>query len=200
MIAIDELRSWLGNPDEPGVTEILEDLEEMAVELVQDETGRFFGAEETRTEYIIGDGTRALHLNENPTAITSVGQRRIIGDSFQTITEGSSDGFELRAPESDVGRAKLLRKAGLGWSDGYEHRVIYEFGYASDDEPARIRQAVMDLVALKYHSRGREGLRNWAGGGVTWAQFTSITAQDVHQIPGLSRTLKMWRTRRMVLQ
>ena len=197
MIASDELRSWLGNPDEPGVTDLLEALEEMAVELFQDETGRFFGAEETRTEYIIGDGTRALHLNENPTAITSVGQRRLIGDSFQTITEGSSDGFELRAPESDVGRAKLLRKAGLGWADGYEHRVVYEFGYATGLEPLRIRQAVMDLVALKYHGRGHEGLQTFAAAGVAWKQFD---ANDILQVPGLARTLKAWRVRRMVLQ
>ncbi len=197
MIAIEELRSWLGNPDETGVTDLLEALEEMAVGLVQDETGRFFGAVETRTEYIIGDGTRDLHLNENPTAITSVGRRRLIGDSFETITEGDSDGFELRAPESDVGRAKLLRKAGLGWTDGYEHEVIYEFGYAVGAEPVRIRQAVMDLVALKYHSRGREGLQTWAAGGAAWKQFD---AHDILQVPGLARTLKAWRTRRMVLQ
>ena len=197
MIAIDELRSWLGNPDEPGVTEILEDLEEMAVELVQDETGRFFGAEEARTEYIIGDGTRALHLNENPTSITSVARRRLIGDSFETITEGDDDGFELRAPESDAGRAKLLRKGGLGWTDGYEHRVIYPFGYAAEGEPLRIRQAVLDLVALKYHGRGREGLQTHAAMGVAWKQFDP---NDILQVPGLARTLKLWRTRRMGLQ
>jgi hypothetical protein len=197
VIAIEELRSWLGNPDEDGVTALLEALEPVAVDLVQDETGRFFGAEETRTEYIVGDGRRELHLNENPTAITSVGQRLHIGDSFQTITEGDSDGFELRAPESDVGRAKLLRKAGLGWPDGYEHRVIYEFGYATDAEPGRIRQAVMDLVALKYHGRGREGLKTHGAAGVAWTQFD---ANDILQVPGLARTLHLWRTRRMVLQ
>lgn len=197
MIAIEDLKSWLGNPDESGVTDLLEELEEMAVGLVQDETGRFFGAEETRTEYITGDGTRDLHLNENPTAITSVGRRLLIGDSFQTITEGETDGFELRAPESAVGRAKLLRKAGLGWSDGYEHRVIYEFGYAAGAEPVRIRQAVLDLVALKYHGRGYEGLKTFAAGGVARTHFD---ARDILQVPGLARTLNLWRLRRMVLQ
>lgn len=197
MIAIEELTSWLGNPDEAGVTALLEALEEMAVGLVQDETGRFFGAEETRTEYITGDGTRELHLNENPAAITSVGQRRYIGGSFRTITEASSAGFELRSPESAVGRAKLLRKAGIGWSDGYEHRVVYDFGYAAGSEPVRIRQAVLDLVALKYHGRGYEGLKTFAAGGVARTQFD---ARDILQVPGLARTLNLWRVRRMVLQ
>ena len=200
MIAIPTLKSWLGNPDEPGVTALLTTLETNAVQLVEDETGRFFGASETRTEHIIGDGTRDLHLAENATAITSVGSRRYIGDSFDTITEANSDGFEIRAPRSESGRARLLRKASLSWLDGYEHRVIYEFGYAALAEPLRIRQAVMDLVALKYHSRGREGLRSFEAGGVKWAQFTSITALDVLEIPGLSRTLGLWRARPMVLQ
>ena len=197
MIAIAELRRWLGHPDEDGITALLVALETMAVQLVQDETGRFFGAEETRTEYIIGDGTRDLYLNENPTAITSVEQRRHIGDSYTTITEGDSDGFEIRAPRSGSGRARLLRKGSIGWYDGYEHRVIYEFGYATDAEPLRIRQGVKDLVALKYHSRGREGLKSWSAGGSSWTQ---LDASDVGQVPGLSRTLMLWRIRSMAVQ
>ncbi len=200
MIAIAELKAWLGHPDEEGVTGILTTLETAAVQLVEDETGRFFGDTETRTEYIVGDGTRDLHLAENATAITSVGFRALIGDSFTAITEGNSDGFEIRAPRSETGRARLLRKAGLGWWDGYEHEVIYEFGYATDAEPLGIRQAVMDLVALKWNSRGREGLRSFAADGVQFAQFTSITSLDVQIIPGLSRTLALWRVRPMVAQ
>ena len=197
MIAILELKSWLGNPQEEGVTALLETLETMAAQLVEDETGRFFGVTETRTEYIIGDGTRDLYLNENAAAITSVGQRLQIGDSYTTITESDSDGFEIRAPRSDSGRARLLRKSGLGWNYGYEHRVIYDFGYATDAEPDRIRQAVKDLVALKYHTRGREGLKGFAAGGSSWTQ---LDASDVGQVPGLSKTLALWRIRQMVLQ
>ena len=196
MIAEATLKSWLGNPEGEGVTDQLAELEEMAVELVQDETGRYFGASTTRTEYIHGDGTNALRLNENPTAITSVERRTAIGDTFEAIVEGDSDGFELRAPSGDPGRATLLRKSG-SWPDGDEHRVIYEFGYATDAEPKRIRQAVLDLVALKFHGRGREGSKGWAAGGVAWTQFDG---HDILQVQGLTRTLYMWRTRRMRLQ
>ena len=55
----------------------------------------------------------------------------------------------------------------------------------------------MDLVALKYHSRGREGLKNFAAGGASWGQ---IDASDVAQIPGLARALALWRIRSMVVQ
>ncbi len=196
MIAEATLKSWLGNPDGEGISDQLTELEGMAVELVQDETGRYFGAAETKTEYIFGDGTNRLHLNENPSAITSVGRRSTIGDTFEAIVEGDSDGFELRAPESDSGRATLLRKGGR-WSSGDELKVIYEFGYVALAEPKRIRQAVMDLVALKFHGRGREGLKGFSAGGVAWTQFD---AQDILQVPGLTRTLGLWRPRSMRLQ
>ena len=75
--------------------------------------------------------------------------------------------------------------------------MIYQFGYAALAEPKRIRQAVLDLVALKFHGRGREGLKGWAAGGVAWTQFD---AHDVLQVPGLTRTLGLWKPRRMRLQ
>lgn len=197
MIDIEDLKERLGHPDEEGVTAILGELEEMAVQLVEDETGRFFGDVETRTEYLFGDGTRSLRLSENATVITSVGRRLHIGDDFETITEGNSDGFEIRAPRTAAGRATLLRKGGLGWAAGFEHQVVYDFGYATNAEPKRIRQAVMDLVAFKYQSRGREGLKGFGATGVSWS---TIEADDVLQVPGVARTLKLWRVRPMVLQ
>ncbi len=205
MIAIGTLKAFLKHPDEPGVTALLTTLETMAVQLVEDETGRFFGASETRTEYLIGDGTRKLHLAENATAITSVGRRRLVGDSFDAITEGDDDGFEIRAPRAESGRATLLRKAGLGWTIGFEFRVIYAFGYTAGAEPVTIRQAVMDIVALKYHTRGLEGLKSISAGGVTRivkGDATKLTfdGRDILAVPGLSRTLGQWKTRTMVLQ
>lgn len=199
MIAIGELKSWLGNPDEPGVTTLLTVLETMAVEFVEDETGRYFRTLIAHTEFIIGDGTRELRLNEDATAITSVGRRRLIGDTFETITEGDTDGFEIRPPQNQPsGRATLLRKGALTWLDGYEHQVVYNFGYAAGSEPLRIRQAVKDLVALKFHGRGREGLASWSAAGVTWSQI--FDTEDVLAVAGLRRALDLWRIRRMVLQ
>lgn len=199
MIEIEELRDWLGNPDEPNVTAMLEALEVAAVQLVEDETGRFFDGlpATSHTEFIEGDGTRNLHLNENATAITSVDRRLNIGDTYEAITEGASDGFEIRPPEHEAGRATLLRKAGV-WLDGYEHRVVYDFGYAVGTEPTRIRQAVKDLVALKYHGRGREGLKSWSAAGVSWTSI--FDDNDILKVGGLTQTIWLWRIRRMMLQ
>ena len=192
MITIPLLQQWLGQPDEDGLTDLLTTLEERAVDIVLEETERRFGVAASLTEYIIGDGNRTLRLNENPTAITSVAERLHVGDAWTTITEGDSDGFELRAPKtsSPTGKAKLLRKDGIVWRYGFEYRVIYSFGYVAGSEPGAIRQAVFDLVSLKYHGRGREGLQAFRAGDVSWTQFS---ADDILAVPGLKRTLARWR-------
>ncbi len=192
MISIALLKEWLGQPDEDGLSTLLTALEERAVDIVLEETERHFSVAAALTEYMIGPGTRTLRLNENPTAITSVSERLRVGDSWTAITEGDSDGFELRAPKtsSPSGKAKLLRKDGLAWLYDYEYRVIYSFGYVAGSEPGPIRQAVFDLVSLKYHGRGREGLQAFKAGDVAWTQFS---ADDVLAVPGLKRTLARWR-------
>lgn len=194
MIEIPLLKEWLGQPDEEGLTALLTTLEARAVAIVLEETERHFDVTATLTEFLIGDGTRVLRLNENPTAITSVEQRHDIGDAWEAIVEGASDGFELRAPKATnpAGKAKLLRRDGLPWRFGWEHRVIYDFGYPDNQEPGSIRQAVFDLVSLKYHQRGREGLLAFRAGDVSWTQFS---ADDILAVPGLKRTLSRWRGR-----
>ncbi len=192
MISIPLLKEWLGQPDEDGLTALLTALEERAVDIVLEETERHFDVATALTEYLIGDGIRTLRLNENAATITSVSERLNVGDSWTAITEGDSDGFEIRAPKtsSPSGKAKLLRKDGLAWLSGYEYRVTYSFGYTAGDEPGTIRQAVFDLVSLKYHGRGREGLQAFRAGDVAWTQFS---ADDVLAVPGLKRTLARWR-------
>ena len=57
-------------------------------------------------------------------------------------------------------------------------------------ELGAIRQAGFDLVSLKYHGRGREGLQAFRAGDVSWTQFS---ADDILAVPGLKRTLARWR-------
>lgn len=194
MIAIPVVKTWLGQPDEEGLTQLLTDLEARAVALVLSETERHFDVAAALTEYRTADGSAKLRLNENATAITSVHERLNPGDTWVEIVEGDSDGFEIRAPRAgDVsGRAILLRKDGLRWRFGFEYRTIYSFGYTAGSEPGQIRQAVLDLVSLKYHQRGREGLLSYRAGDESWVQFS---ADDVLGVPGLKRTLALWRGR-----
>lgn len=194
MISVPDLKAWLQQPDEEGLTELLTSLEERAVDIVLQETERHFDVAAALTEYRIGAGTRTLQLNENPTAITSVEERLNVGDAFTAIVEGDSDGFELRPPKTSAiaSKATLLRKGGIVWRFGWEHRIIYSFGYVAGSEPGAIRQAVMDLVALKYLQRGKEGLQAYRAGDVAWTQFSG---DDVLRVPGLKRTLALWRGR-----
>lgn len=196
MIDIADLKAWLGNPTEAGVDTLLTSLEARAVDLVQRETERYFGASESHTEILLGNGSTVLWLKERPSALTSVEERLGPGDAWVAVGENDEDGWELRTPSSDTAGKRLLRKNGHLWLPNYEYRIIYTFGYAAGDEPPEIRQAVIDLVALKYHERGREGLRSETIGDYSYTALADgVGKRDLYAVPGIARILLRWRGR-----
>jgi len=147
MIAASELRDIVQlKASDTTEDTYLERLEGYAVDLVENATGRYFGASKTFTEFFDGEDVRALYLQEAASAITSVHRRSYPGDTWEEVTEAEESGWELQ------GR-KLLRKGGSVWARGWEYRVIYDFGYAAGAEPGEIRQAVGTLVAYWYEKR-----------------------------------------------
>lgn len=194
MIAVADLLDWLGNPNEPGVTALLTALEARAVDIVEQETERYFGASTTRTEYLKGDDTNVLRLRERPATVTSLEYRMYVGDAWTAIVGADADGWELRLPASETAGGVLLRKAGLCWSSCYEFKATYTFGYTAGAEPGEIRQAVIDLVSFKYNERGREGLRSETIGDYSYTTLVdTMGKRDLLQVPGLMRTLARWR-------
>jgi len=194
MIETAVLLAWLGSPSEPGVTELLEALEARAVDLVQRETGRYFGTAVARTEYLQGDDSHVLRLRERPSAVTTVHYRTQVGDDWTAIAAADDDGWELRAPEDDTLPSMLLRKAGGVWSSCVEYKVAYSFGYIAGAEPGEIRQLVMDVVALKYNERGREGLRTESIGDYSYSIMADVMGRrDLLSVPGVADVLERWR-------
>lgn len=123
-------------------------LEAAAVAMVQRETGRFFGAQESVTEYIIGGDDDTLFLTDPCSSLpTTVKERSTIGGDPTTITASADDGYVLR------GTMKLVRKAGNLWTYKYEYEVTYTRGYAANTEPAEIRQLVTQIVSEWYERR-----------------------------------------------
>lgn len=195
MIQPSELTAWLGSPDETGLTGILVPLEERAVEVIERETMRYFGASTTHTEIIVGGGTSKLRLRERPSAITSVEERQRPGDPWVSVTEAADDGWELDDTPRSPTPYTLLRKNGIPWRRGYQYRVVYEFGYAEGEEPGDIRQAVMDIVAVKYQERGREGVRGETIGDYSYSIMATArgTRELMTMVPGLAETIARWR-------
>lgn len=197
MISATDLAAWLGapsEPSEPGVTALLTALEVRAVDFIQRETGRYFGVAAARTEYLLGDDGNVLRLAEDPSAVTTVEYRTYVGESWTAIVSGDDDGWELRRSPDGVIGARLLRKSGSAWSSCYEYKVTYSFGYTADAEPGEIRQAVMDLVALKYQERGREGLKAEAIGDYSYSTLTDAYGRrGIAAVPGLAEVIARWR-------
>lgn len=195
MITLPDLKDWL-EVEGDEADDLLTSLEARAVEFVERETGRYFGALENVTEILCGDGGGKLRLAEVPTSIpASVQERAYVGADATTITASDDDGYELRTltlPSSNL--AYLLRKGGCVWARGFEYSVTYERGYAAGDEPGDIRQLVLDLVQVKWAMRD-------AGGGVFRSESLgpySYTLADLSRLPGYraedaQATIQRWR-------
>jgi hypothetical protein len=195
VIGITDLEEFLGIEKDTD-TPLLTALELAASDFVTQETERYFDVETTHVEVIGGSGNSILWLNENPATITSVEERLGPGESWTAITEGDADGWERQAPNSGTAGARVLRKYPQVWRWGYEYRVTYDFGYDAGDEPPEIRQAVKDLVALRYSDRGRQGLKSERIGDYSYTTLSdAVGNRDVFALPGLARTLGRWRKR-----
>lgn len=153
MINVDVLKAHLGTDQvktDPDRDTVLPLLEAAAVDFVQQETGRHFGASTTITEYVDGNGDRAIWIGEAPASLTSVHVHDQPGDDWEEILAGDADGFELR------GR-RVIRKGGACWERCREYRFVYDFGYAAGAEPPEIRDLVTQIVAVRWRQRGIEG-------------------------------------------
>lgn len=193
--------AWLGSPSDPGISTVLEVLEARAVEIVQSETDRYFGAPIEHVEQLVGDGSDRLYLRERPwpeaesVEATTVEYRAEVGDAWAVIDPDSSEGWELEYPRPIWLGAVLRRKGGDIWTAGYEYRVTYTFGYAAGEEPGDVRQAVIDIVCYKYGERGREGLRSETIGDYSYSIMAEATGKRnlLTAVPGLAETVQRWR-------
>lgn len=148
----DHLLTQAFRPADQRELEYVRALEAAAVAHVERATGKYFGPVRTRTEYVRGDGRGELHL-DGPVAsdvydaplITSVNESAYVGGEQTELLESDDDGFVVRD-------SVLHRKSGV-WSRGYEYEVIYQQGYDEGEEPADIRQAIMQLVTLWHEIR-----------------------------------------------
>lgn len=191
LIALAETKEWIGvttTDDDALLTALIT----RVVAFLEVQTGRHFDASASHTEYLDGNGSDELYINEPADTITSVHYRSYPGDSWTEITAGDADGFEQQ------GR-KLLRKGMHRWARGYEYRVIYDFGYATG--PEDVRQLALDLVKLKY---GEAKIDAQAGafdsyqiGDTSWRRGDSgggtMSDSALMSVPFVAETIAHWR-------
>lgn len=191
MITPEELAAALEIED-PTAQQLdrLEKLEEAAVAFVETQTGRYFGPPEEYTEQLAGRGVGSLWLSSRPVAgdgpLVVLEERSYPGSDPQPLVIDEDFGIVLHSDD-----AELVRFGGcLGWPRGYSYTATYRRGYAPGEEPADIRQLVIDLVAVRYSMAGREGLRSESVGGYSYTRFGD---SDLDAVMGGSATIDIWR-------
>lgn len=160
MIPVSEIKAWLEiDAADTSVDGLLLSLEAGAVEVIERETGRYFGPVAAFTEIVEGDGGPKLRLSEAPTEPpVTIEERAYAGAEARTITAADADGYELRIlrhPSPNL--AWLHRKGGCVWYRGHEFTVTYPRGYSAGNEPKNVRQRVLDIVQLKWLGRDAAG-------------------------------------------
>ena len=192
MIDLTTLKEWLGIPaTDTAHDALLTDLEAQAVEWVERQTGRYFGPPAETTEVIRGTGARRLWLAEPPVSVAEVTEVVYPGGTETVIDPAGVNGYEVRVAGNE---GWLVRRGGVWWPC-YEYRVRYTRGYPTGQEPADIRQLVLDLVALRWSLRGKDGLQSESIGGYSYTRSAFHIADDgdLKSIPGALRTIQAWR-------
>lgn len=144
MIEVPVLKMMLRvSPESTAEDDLIAQLEAIAVERAQRETGYYAGpVVSTGSMYAQGFGTSTLWLPEPiSTGTPTVQERAYTGGSATAVTD-----FVVR-------NGHLVRTNGALWRSGYEYEVIGTRGYAAGEEPAEIRKYVMDLVSFWFEHR-----------------------------------------------
>ena len=146
MLDLSELRTWLVQEGITANDTLLTAIEARAVALVQQWTGRYFGATDTGyTEYLDGNGEQVIYITDTPTAEPAMYTRdSLLSSWIQTAI--------TYVEHEDRKVINLLEP----WPEGVRNvKAVYSRGYASGSVvPSDIRQLVFDTCkALFLDSR-----------------------------------------------
>lgn len=172
---------------------LLQDMIARAQALIESVTRRYFGEPEHVTEILAGTGTYHLRL-----------QNYADMDSDDDVSEWDRPGgTEVVIPVEDIdlragaNTTYLARLDGEVWRLDYEYHVPYTRGYVVDDGPPDVEGLILDLLAMKLNTLGKEGLASETIGGYSYTRpaIYAFDAGDLKQLPGAMAVIKAWQHR-----
>lgn len=149
MISLAALKEYLKiDEDETADDDLLEEMEEAAVSIIENETGRYFGPVVELVETLSGNGWAPIWLRADPLEEGEYVQPFAL--ELRAFPDGTWESVADTDFEVDGGRLYPL----VYWTPGRRTlRATYWAGYETGSEPADIQQAVRELVAKMYHHR-----------------------------------------------
>lgn len=190
IVTIQEITDYL---DVSGAAEDakLEALERRVRAFIEGATGRWFGAEKTFVEVLdgprpdtaqpddfspfrgfrpsgAGDLDLVVHLQERPTADTlKVETRLALDDAWELLADLAADP-QVGATKIETDGRAVWRRDGLAWPRGPRRiRATYVAGFTADgSQPGDVKQAALDLIALKWRQREIAGFSDFRSGNL----------------------------------
>jgi hypothetical protein len=144
-------------------TNFISNLLTRTTKIIQEYLGRNI-FQQTLTEYHSGDGkARYLIAREYPIiSVTSIHDDpdRVFGSD--SLLDSSED-YIIAGDGETENPGVIIRRDGAHFLLGDRNvKLVYVAGYATDDIPASIKQAQIELVTYMYQNRGRNiGVRNF---------------------------------------
>lgn len=179
LVSLTTMRDWLGiDESDTQHDALLTRLEARVRTMIERATGFYYGSEAVVTEVFDG-GHRVLWLGDHPKAGSLTLNLRsgpqgefeaIDADNYEAEGRrvayiGGAGNTGLWAAFSEVtGRGLTRSGRGSRWPGGYrELQAVYTRGYAVDAGPGDVEGLILDLIACKFRSRGREGIKSETG-------------------------------------
>jgi hypothetical protein len=148
MIALAELKKHLKvDEDQTNEDALIKGYEEAAVAIMESETGCYFGPVAQISEVVSGNGWGPIYLRGEP----------VTDDEYDpfALERRESQGVEFGAvvaTDYEIDGRALYPLA--WWTPAQRNlRATYTAGYAENEEPQDIRQAVRELVTKMYEHR-----------------------------------------------
>lgn len=147
MLTMREMKEWLKLPLETGPEdELLTGLEQSCVDWLESQTHKYFGVPAETTLTIDGPASGPIYLPQAPS---------LDEDGNALLTVESWNGSEWEAVDlADYTLDGAALHHASAWTAGTRnYRLTFWRGYNDGDQPARVKHAVLQLVALHYEYR-----------------------------------------------
>lgn len=186
LVDIETIKTWLKIPaSTTAYDDVLTGLEERVAEWIHRELRWYFGPSRERVEVLNGTGTPKMFLLQPPVdGAVTLHTRSGPGDDYTVVADS----------DYELGGRGLYCAAGHCWAKGFRNfRATYNEGF--EEVPGDIVQLVLDVIAVIWNQRGKEGFGSERIGDYNYSML--VVNDAIGNVPRWEKIKHNWRRGRI---